>query len=311
MKARERISHIKASLVIHSPWLSRKLDAEVYLKLECFQPGNSFKIRGASNALLSQDPLPDQVITASGGNHGLGVAFACRRAGVPCKVVLPTSTSEYRAKLLREIGAEVQLYGDAWDDANSYALELANSPSKLYIHPFADYEVVLGQGTIALELMEQLPEFDILVASVGGGGLLTGISLALEQLGYPGEIVAVETIGAESMHRSLAAAEIVELDAITSIAKTLGARKTEPFIFESLKRLVTHSLIVDDKNAVISLLEFLDNEKILIEPATSCTIAAAFQNPEIFKNKKVVFIICGSNVSMEEVENWKEEFKLN
>lgn len=311
LEVRERIAHIKPSPVIHSPWLSKKLDAEVYLKLECLQPGNSFKIRGASNALLSQDPLPHQVITASGGNHGLGVAFACHRAGVPCKVVLPTSTSDYRAKLLQEIGAEVQLYGDAWDDANRYALELANSPNILYIHPFADREVILGQGTIALELMEQLPEFDMLVASVGGGGLLTGISLALEQLGYQGEIVAVETIGAESMHKSLAAGEIVELDAITSIAKTLGARKTEPFIFESLKRLVTHSLIVDDKDAVRSLLDFLDNEKILVEPATSCIIAAAFQNPEIFKNKKVVFIVCGSNVSMEEVENWKEEFKLN
>lgn len=310
-EARERIAHVKPSPVVHSPWLSKELNAEVYLKLEYLQPGNSFKIRGASNALLCQDPLPHQVITASGGNHGLGVAVACKRADVPCKVVLPTSTSNYRVKLLEELGAEVQLFGDAWDDTNKYALELAKSPDILYIHPFADREVILGQGTIALELMEQLPEFDILVASVGGGGLLTGISLALEQLGYQGEIVAVETIGADSMHQSLNAGKIIELDAITSIAKTLGARKTEPFIFESLKRLVTHSLIVHDKEAVKSLLDFLDNEKILIEPATSCTIAAAFQNPDLFKNKKVVFIICGSNVSMKEVENWKEEFNLS
>ncbi len=311
LETQQRIAHVKPSPVIHSPWLSKELNAEVYLKLEYLQPGNSFKIRGASNALLSQDPLPEQVITASGGNHGLGVAVACKRADVPCKVVLPTSTSDYRVKLLEDLGAEVQLYGDAWDDANRYALKLAASPNILYIHPFADRDVILGQGTIALELKEQLPEFDILVASVGGGGLLTGISLALEQLDYHGEIVAVETIGAESLHKSIIAGEIVELDAITSIAKTLGARKTEPFIFDSLKRLVTHSLIVHDSEAVISLLDFLDHEKILVEPATSCIIAAAFNNPEIFKNKKVVFIICGSNVSMEEVENWKIEFNLS
>ncbi len=307
----KRIAHVKPSPLVPSEWLSKELDAEVYLKLEYLQPGNSFKIRGASNALLSQDPLPDQVITASGGNHGLGVAVACKRAEVSCKVVLPTSTSSYRAKLLEDLGAEVQLFGDAWDDANRYALELANSPNILYIHPFADRAVVLGQGTIALELMDQLPEFDVLVASVGGGGLLTGISLALEQLEYQGEIIAVETIGAESMHQSLNAGRIVELPAITSIAKTLGARKTEPFIFESLRRLVDHSLIVHDREAVKSLLDFLENEKILIEPATSCTIAAAFKNPELFRGKRVVFIICGSNVSMKEVENWKKEFNLS
>ena len=311
LETQQRIAYVKPSPLIHSTWLSEELNAEVYLKLEYLQPGNSFKIRGASNALLSQDPLPEQVITASGGNHGLGVAVACKRADVPCKVVLPTSTSDYRVKLLEDLGAEVQLYGDAWDDANRYALKLAASPNILYIHPFADRDVILGQGTIALELKEQLPEFDILVASVGGGGLLTGISLALEQLDYQGEIVAVETIGAESLHKSIIAGEIVELDAITSIAKTLGARKTEPFIFDSLKRLVTHSLIVHDREAVRTLLDFLEHEKILVEPATSCIIAAAFNNPEIFKKKKVVFIICGSNVSMDEVEYWKEEFNLS
>lgn len=300
--------HVDPSTLIKSEWLSKELQAEVFLKLECLQPGNSFKIRGATNALL-YGPKPKRVITASGGNHGLGVAIACQRQNIPCLVVLPTSTSTHRVEILKELGAEVQLEGEAWDEANKYALSLAEDETILYIHPFADREVILGQGSIALELIKEC-DFDILVASVGGGGLLTGISLALEANKKEVEIVAVETRGADSLAQSLAAGELVELDAITSIAKTLGAKKTDPFIFESLSRLVNHMLVVDDRDAVRYLLEFLDHEKILIEPATSCTIAAAMQNKELFANKRVVFVICGSNVSLKEVEIWKEQFKL-
>ena len=305
---RKIAKYVNPSPLIYSDWLSKELHAEVYLKLECLQPGNSFKIRGATNALLS-GTRPSKVITASGGNHGLGVAIACQRQKIPCLVVLPTSTSEYRVEILRELNADVQLVGEAWDEANAYALSLAEDKTSLYIHPFADKEVILGQGTIALELIEEL-DFDMLVASVGGGGLLTGIAMALEANGKEVEIVAVETNGADSLAQSLKANKLVELAAITSIAKTLGAKKTDQFIFDSLSRLVNHMFVVDDREAVRYLLEFLNHEKILVEPATSCIIAAAMQNREVFENRKIVFVICGSNVSLEEVEVWREQFKL-
>ncbi|MHA1992744.1 MAG: threonine ammonia-lyase [Candidatus Hodarchaeales archaeon] len=307
--ARKRIlPYVDPSPIKKSNWLSKELDAEVYLKLECLQPGRSFKIRGATNALLSQKSLPKKVITASGGNHGLGVTIACNRVNVPCLVVLPTSTSKYRAQLLEDLGAEVLLRGAAWDESNDYALKLAEDPDILYIHPFADREVMLGQGTIALELVDQLSDFDTLIASVGGGGLLGGISLALEAMGKDVQIYSVETEGAESLAKSLEAQKLVELPAITSIAKTLGAKKTTPFIFETMQRLIDRYFVVTDADAVDSLVKFLDEEKILIEPATSCIVSVALQNPQLFRGKKVVFIICGSNVTLHEVEGWKKQF---
>jgi threonine dehydratase len=293
-----------------SDWLSEELRADVYLKLECLQPGRSFKIRGATHALLSRKTRPSKVITASGGNHGLGVAIACNQQGVPCMVVLPTTTSSYRIELLKTLGAEVFLYGEAWDEANNYAMNLALDPDVLYIHPFADRAVMLGQGTISFELVEQLGEFNVLVASVGGGGLLSGISLNLEAMGKSDniDIFSVETRGAESLAKSLELNELIELPAITSIAKTLGARKTTPFIFGSLSRLVNKYFVIDDADAVKAIYQFLDHEKILVEPATSCIISAALANKELFVGKRVVFIICGSNVTLDEVEEWKKQF---
>jgi threonine dehydratase len=312
-KAQERISaYVFPSPLKKSHWLSKELEAEVYLKLECLQPGRSFKIRGATNALLSQKSLPKKVITASGGNHGLGVTIASNRLKISCTVVLPLSTSSYRIKILEELGAEVILKGKAWDEANTFALKLAQESNNLYIHPFADQEVILGQGTIALELLEELKDFDILIASVGGGGLLSGISLALEasKKRKKIDIFSVETKGADSLALSLKYNKIMELPEITSIAKTLGAKKTTPFIFETLKRLIKQSFVIEDSEAVKYLIKFLDHEKILVEPATSCIIAAALMNRELFKDKKVVMIICGSNVSLDELSEWKKEFNL-
>ncbi len=294
--------YVKPSPLIYSDWLSDLLSAEVYLKLECLQPGNSFKIRGATNALLS-NKRPEKVITASGGNHGLAVAYACKQQNIACLVVLPEYTSKYRIDLLQRFDAEVKLYGSAWDEANEYALKMAEDDDTLYIHPFADKEVILGQGTIALELQDE--NFDTLFCSVGGGGLLTGIALAFEAMDHDIDLYAVETNGAESLYQSINAGKIVELKAITSIAKTLGAKKTVPFIFDNLSRLVKQSMVVDDSDAVHYLLEFLENEKLLIEPATSCTIAAAMEIKEKLMGKKIVFIICGSNISLSEVDQWK------
>ncbi|MCY3414232.1 MAG: threonine/serine dehydratase [Candidatus Heimdallarchaeota archaeon] len=300
---------VTPSPIKYSYWLSELLEAEVYMKLECLQPGNSFKIRGATHALL-KNKLPKKVITASGGNHGLGVAHACRQQNIPCLVVLPTSTSPYRLSLLEDLGAEIMLHGEAWDEANNHALKLAESDDILYIHPFADEEVILGQGTIGLELLESL-DFDALLCSVGGGGLLTGIALALEASGRSDiDLYSVETLGTDSLYQSIKAGKLIELEAITSIAGTLGAKQTVPFIFDNLNRLLSDSFVIDDRVAVEYILEFLNHEKILIEPATSCTIAAAIQNKQLFKNKKIVLIICGSNVILEEVEQWKKKFSI-
>ena len=305
--------YILTTPTVRSEWLSSELNADIYLKLECLQPGRSFKIRGATNALLSQKKLPERVLTASGGNHGLGVAIASKRMNVPCTVVLPTSTSPYRIKLLEDLGAEVVLQGESFDDANAYALNVVKKEGTLYIHPFADREVIIGQGTIALELVNQIHDFDVLMASVGGGGFLGGISFALESMNMSEslELFSVETKGTESMALSLQNNALTELPFITSIAKTLGAKKSTQFIFETFKRLIDHCFVIDDSRTVEVLFQFLDNEKILVEPATSCIIAAALDNKEYFTGKKAVFIICGSNVTLPEIFEWKKQFNID
>ena len=311
--AQKRITpYVAHSLLVYSNWLSQELKAEVYLKLECLQPGRSFKIRGATNTLLAQSSLPKMVITASEGNHGIGVTIACNQLNIPCSVVLPTSAYKYRITLLKSLGAKVILNGDSFDDASKHAIELASNSGALYIHAFADRDVMIGQGTIALELMQEqaLKDLDIIMVSTGGGGLLSGISLALEAMGKSDDIqiYSAETKGADCIALSLQQKKLVELPAITSIAKSLGARKSTPFIFNTLQRLINKSFVVEDSQAVEALLQFLDNEKLLIEPATSCIIAAALANRKLFENQKVVFIICGGNVTLAEIDQWKAEF---
>ncbi|OLS24456.1 MAG: Phenylserine dehydratase [Candidatus Heimdallarchaeota archaeon LC_2] len=309
-KAQESIKdYIEHYSLKYSEWLSTELEAEVYLKLECFQPGRSFKIRGATNSLVSQKPKPTRVITASGGNHGVGVATIANKLNIPSLIVLPEGTSEYRIRILEEIGSQTFIIGNSWDDSNNYAIRLAKSENSLYIHAFADPLVIQGQGTVAVEIMDEINEIDAIVASVGGGGLLTGISLAVEAFAKQKEIslYAVETQGANCLNESLKEDKLVELAAITSIAKTLGARKMSEFNFRTLQRMLTNSYVVSDRDAVKSLIDFLNNEKILVEPAMSCIITALFQNKEEFKGKKIVIVVCGSNVTFNEVEKWKNE----
>ena len=293
----------------YSEWLSKELDAEVYLKLECFQPGRSFKIRGATNSLISQKSKPKRVITASGGNHGIGVATIATKLNIPSLIVLPEGTSDYRINILEEIGSQTHITGKSWDDSNNYAVELAKNENDLYVHAFADPFVLKGQGTVAVEIMDERKDIDTIVASVGGGGLLTGISLAVEAFGMINRIslYAVETEGANCLNASLEKDNLEELDAITSIAKTLGARKMSEFNFRTLQRMLTKSFVVSDPDAVKSLIDFLNYEKILVEPAMSCIIAALFQNKFEFKGKKIAIVVCGSNVTFEEFEKWKND----
>ena len=302
---------MEPSPVIKSKWLSDLLSADVYLKLECLNPGHSFKIRGAINTLLSQEVTPNFVVTASGGNHGLGVAIASASQGIRCKVFLPITTSKYRVDLLEALGAEVELVGEAWDEANEVALRFADNTSCLYIHPFADPKVILGQGTIVNELVEQVGEFDSIFVSVGGGGLISGIVRNLESQGLLDrtDVYAVETTGADCLNQSINAGKLVTLPAIESIAKTLGARQTTPEIFEYMQKRLSGSFAISDKKAVQAMLDMLNHEKLLVEPATSCIIAAL--DSVDLHGKCVVIVVCGSNVSFEELLKWTEDFGIS
>ena len=300
-------SHLVPTPLIRSEEFSRRLGANIYFKLETLQPTHSFKVRGAFSALtrLTADQRRIGVVTASGGNHGLAVAHAAAKLGVPASVFLPESATEAKLTAIRRLEPEVIIHGAAWDDANALAMRVAKESGRTYIHPFDNASVMAGQGTLVPEILQQL-EPDLIVASIGGGGLISGILSAVQHFSPSTKVVGVETEGADSMYQSYRAGRIVELPAITSIAETLGARKTEKFQFETVSHYVTDLVTVSDRSAIVALLEILDLEKLLTEPAASCSVAALSEGKIPCKaGDNVVVVLCGANIGMDRVRAWQ------
>jgi threonine dehydratase len=223
-------------------------DGELVLKLECLQAIGSFKARGATNKLLTLDPaaVARGLVTASGGNHGLGVAYAAWQAKAPARIYLPTSTPAAKADKLRAWGAEVVMHGAVWDEANAEATAAAERGGLAYVHPFADPAVIAGQGTTALELLEDAPELDAIVVAIGGGGLIAGVALAAKALKPSIRIVGVEPVGAPTLKESVAAGRLVTLDRIETEAGTLAPRRSAELNLALVRRHVDEIVLVSD-----------------------------------------------------------------
>lgn len=300
---------LAATPLIRSEHLSNRLGGNIWLKLETLQPTHSFKVRGALNAMsrLTQQQRAAGVVTASGGNHGLAVAYAARKLEIPATVLLPRKTSTERIEMIRSFSANVMLHGESWDEANLEARRIEHDEGRHYIHPFDDMHVMAGQGTIITELLEQIDRIDLLVGSIGGGGLLSGLISGVHAFSPTTRVIGVETEGADSMYQSWRAGKIVELAAITSIAETLGARKTQPRQFEVITRHVSSLVTVSDEQAISALHEILDTEKLLTEPAASCSVAALLTGKvPVGADENVVVVLCGANVSLSRVIGWKQ-----
>jgi threonine dehydratase len=223
--------------------------ADLWLKLECLQVTGSFKARGAINTLksLPQEAIEKGIITASGGNHGLAVAYAGWVAQTPATIYLPHNTPPVKAEKLRQWSAEVVMEGEVWDDANRAALQCAVAKDLTYIHPFADPRVIAGQGTISLEILADLPQVDTLLVSIGGGGLISGVSFAAKALKPSLKVIGVEPVGAATLKTSVEAGQIVKLPAIQTRANTLAPRQTEPINFELICQNVDGFILVTDE----------------------------------------------------------------
>lgn len=220
----------------------------LYLKLENLQIIGSFKARGAVNKLLSlpQEQIQRGIVTASGGNHGLGVAYAGWLAKAPVKIFLPNSTPQSKANKIAAWGVEVIYEGAVWDDANRAALACAEQEGLAHFHPFADPMVIAGQGTVALEVLDSLPDIETLVVAIGGGGLISGISLAARALKPDIRIIGVEAIGAPTLYESLRANRLVELAEITTVAGTLAPRRSEQINLDIIRQNVDEIVLVTD-----------------------------------------------------------------
>ena len=299
--------------VLRSEWLSRQVGSEVFLKLELLQPTHSFKVRGALNALVALTPerRGPGVVTASEGNHGLGVAMAAARLGVRATVYLPERAAPARIEALQALGAEVVLHGGSWDQANDEALRIARATGRAYVHPFDDPHVMAGQGTILTELLDQLDAVDLMVASIGGGGLIGGLASAARHFSPGTRVVGVETLGADCLYQSRRAGRLVELPAITSVARSLGARRSAERPFQIVQALVSDLVVVPDVQAVEGGLALLREEKLLVEPAAGCSVAALVSGRvPIRTGERVVVVVCGGNVTPREIHELAERFAV-
>ncbi len=219
-----------------------------WLKLELLQIGGSFKARGASHkvATLDDDALARGLVTASGGNHGIGVAYAGWRAGVPVRVYLPRSTPQAKIAALADWGAVPVTHGEVWDEANNKALAVADAEGLTYVHPFADADVVAGQGTLALEIVEALPNVSLVVAAIGGGGMISGLVIVLKALRPDIRVIGVEPIGAPTLRDSVAAGHPITLDAIETNVGVLAPRQSAALNVDIIGRLVDDIVLVGD-----------------------------------------------------------------
>jgi threonine dehydratase len=269
----------------------------VTLKLEHLQHGGSFKARGALNRLLAAraGELDGGVVTASGGNHGLGVAWAAAQRGLPATVFLPDGAPLSSERRLRALGARVERGGRAWDDAWLRAEAAAEAAGALALHPFEDPEVIAGQGTLGLELVEDLGEIDLAVVAVGGGGLIAGVATALKALCPRARVVGVEPRGAASMQASLAAGRVVALDEVRTIAGTLAPRAVGPCTLAHVAARVDELVLVDDDELRAAMVLLWSELRLLVEPAGAAAVAA-LAGGHVAAGARTVLLVCGANL---------------
>jgi threonine dehydratase len=300
-RARERIVPcIRRTPMSTSGALSERLKTNVYAKLELFQKTGSFKVRGAFHKALTLTPEERArgVVAVSGGNHGQAVAYVARTLGLKSLVLMPENTPKNYVQATRGYGAQVK-FADTAAAAFGQVAEYEKE-GWAFIHPFDDPAVMAGQGTVGLEILEDVPQVTDVILSVGGGGLGGGVATAVKTLKPGVRVWGVETEGADCMARSLAAGKVVTLDAITSIARTLGAPAPSESTFAIARELFESVTVVTDKEAMDALRFLLERLKVLTEPAAACTLAAADRLREQFSPERhVVLLLCGGNVSLD------------
>ena len=284
--------------LIYSDYLSEQTGAKVYLKPENMQYTGAYKIRGAYYKIstLTEDERSRGLITASAGNHAQGVAFAAKKFGCKAVIVMPTVTPLIKVNRTKSYGAEVVLYGDVYDDAYAYACELAEKNGYTFVHPFNDLDVATGQGTIAMEIVQELPTVDYILVPVGGGGLITGVSTLAKMLNPKIKVIGVEPSEAASMTAALQAGEVVELPSANTIADGTAVKAVGDKILPYVQENVDKMLLVEDDELIGAFLDMVENHKMIVENSGLLSVAALKQLD--CKGKKVVCILSGGNMDV-------------
>jgi threonine dehydratase len=299
--ARERLrGAIYQSPCPYSQTLSELTGSQCFVKLENLQMTGSFKERGAANLLLQLEPAERGrgVVAASAGNHGLAVAFHAARLGVPATIVMPTYAPLIKAASARRSGADVILHGANYDEAYERAQALVAERGAVFVHPFDDARVVAGQGTLGLELLEQVADLDAVVVPVGGGGLVAGVALALKARRPSVRVVGVQSEAVAAMHRSLRAGERVRVPAGATIADGIAVRRAGALTFALAQRLVDEVVTVDEEELANAVLLLLEIEKTVVEGAGAAPLAALLNRPLGLAGRRVVLVLSGGNIDV-------------
>ena len=284
--------------LLHSKVFSDRYGNKIYLKPENMQYTGAYKLRGAYYKIstLSEEEKAKGLITASAGNHAQGVAYAAKAYGVKATIVMPTTTPLIKVERTKSYGVEIVLYGDNYDEACAHAYELADEHGYTFIHPFDDLAVATGQGTIAMEIIQELPLVDYILVPIGGGGLATGVSTLAKMLKPNIKVIGVEPLNANCMQVSLEAGKVCTLDDANTIAdgtavKTPG-EKIFPYIQQNLDDIIT----VEDDELIVAFLDMVENHKMIVENSGLLTVAA-LKHLDV-KGKKVVSILSGGNMDV-------------
>ena len=294
--------YVTGTPLVHSVYLSKLCCAKIYLKLENQQITNSFKVRGAFYKLLNLTRKEKRmgIITASAGNHGQAVAYAAKKLGFSARIVVPTTTPHVKVEGIRKWGADLVLFGDCYDEAETHAKELAKKDGCAYISPYNDELLIAGHGTIGLEIVEALSNVNVIVVPVGGGGLISGISVAAKGLKPNVEIVGVQSEASPVMYESLKAGRIVEAQKAETIAEGLsGGIERGALTFEIAKKCVDKMLLVKEATIRKAVYLLCVREKLMVEGSGAAAIAPLLEDKALFTGKIVVCVLTGGNIDQE------------
>jgi threonine dehydratase len=301
--AREAIApFVVPTPLVRSQFLSNLCGGDVFLKLENLQVTNSFKIRGAFNRFLhlSLEEKARGIVTASAGNHGQAVAFAARKLNFPAKIVVPKNTPRIKIEGIKKYGVELVLFGDIYDEAEQKAKDLARKDGLVFVSPYNDELIIAGHGTIGLEIIKALPNVDTVIVPVGGGGLISGISIALKSIKPNVHVAGVQSEASPVMYESLKAGKIVDVRMTESIAEGLsGGIEKDSLTFKIAQEYVDKVLLIREETIRRAIFLLWDSEKQVVEGSGAAAIAPILENKRVFAGKTVVSVITGGNIEAE------------
>ncbi|WP_220086555.1 threonine ammonia-lyase, partial [Streptococcus agalactiae] len=294
--------HIKDVVVktplLHSNFFSKQSNNNVYMKCENLQLTGAYKLRGALNKMmsLSDEEKEKGVVCSSAGNHAQGVAYAANLMGIKATIVMPTTTPYLKVKSTKDLGGNVILHGSVYDDAYSYAKKLEEEKGYTFLHPFNDLNVIYGQGTIALEILEDLKDIDVIVCPIGGGGLISGVALAAKGINSNIKIIGVQAAGANAMETSFHLGKLTPLTSVNTIADGIAVKSPGDITFSIIKEYVDEIITVTDDEIVDAFLALSEKHKLIAEASGAASLAALSKLN--FEGKNIVSIISGGNIDM-------------